>query len=202
MTQPRDPQRPFPRDPVSPRRREFLYPYEVLTDDGISLTLADATLEEFARLYNWNLSDDPQTGVVNAVHTQCWREHQSAMRHHIRLLAIGTLGVEPDEVGDAIAWHAGYVAMHDGDPAPESDLNDYFAFWTGDSPDALGGVCAEAGLLCWWEATLGPGWVRETGYFLQELRDFLDAGAPERVERIWIDRNVEAELRPLVAERI
>ena len=202
MTRARDPQQPLPRDPRTPRRREFLYPYEVLAEDGASLTLADATLEEFAGIYQWNLSDDPQTGVVNAVQTQCWREHQSAMRHLVRLLAIGTLGVAPRQVGDAIAWHQGYVAMHDGGPEPEADLSDFFAFWTGNEADDLGGVCAESGLLCWWEAKLGPGWVRETGYFLQELRDFTDDGPTERVERIWIDRDVESELRPLVAKML
>jgi len=195
-----DPQQPLPRDPSTPRRREFLYPYEVLAEDGASLTLADATLEEFAGIYTWNLSDDPQTGIVTAVQNQCWREHQSAMRHLVRLLAIGTLGIAPHQVGDAIAWHQGYVAMHDGGPEPEEDLSDFFAFWTGDEADDLGGVCAESGLLCWWEAKLGPGWARETGYFLQELRDFVDDGPTERVERIWIDRDVESELRPLVAK--
>lgn len=55
--------------------------------------------------------------------------------------------------------------MPDGGPEPEADLSDFFAFWTGDEADDLGGVCAESGLLCWWEAKLGPGWVRETGYF-------------------------------------
>ncbi len=184
-----------------PRRREFLYPYEVLTEDGASLMLADATLAEFAGVYQWNVSDDPQTGVVNAVQNQCWREHQSAMRHLVRLLAIGTLGIAPHQVGDAIAWHAGYVAMHDGDPVPEPGLCDYFAFWTGQQPDDLGGVCEESGLLCWWEAKLRPGQVRETGYFLQEFGDFLTDGAPERVQRIWINRRVAAELRPLVAQR-
>lgn len=202
MTRARDPQQPLPRDPGTPRRREFLYPYEVSTDEGTSLTLADATLEEFARIYSWNLSDDPQTGVVNAVQGQCWREHQSAMRHLVRLLAIGTLGVAPHQVGDAIAWHRAYVAMHDGDPEPEADLCDIFAFWTGDEDADLGGVCAEDGLLCWWEAQLGPGWVRETGYFLQEFRDFIDDGAPQRVERIWVDHDVEAELRPLVVKML
>lgn len=202
MTRAGDPRQPLPRDPGMQRRREFLYPYEVLTDDGTSLTLADATLEEFASIYRWNLSDEPQTGVVKAVHTQCWREHQSAMRHLVRLLTIGTLGIAPHQVGDAIAWHDGYVAMHDGDPSPELELTDYFAFWTGEESDDLGGVCEESGLLCWWEAKLGPGLVRETGYFLQEFRDFLAVGAPERVERIWIDRRVEAELRPFVAQRV
>ena len=101
MTRARDPQHPLPRDPRTPRRREFLYPYEVLAADGASLTLADATLEEFAGIYQWNLSDDPQTGVVTAVQNQCWREHQSAMRHLVRLLAIGTLGVAPHQVGYA-----------------------------------------------------------------------------------------------------
>ena len=39
MTRARDPQQPLPRDPSTPRRREFLYPYEVLAEDGASLTL-------------------------------------------------------------------------------------------------------------------------------------------------------------------
>ena len=89
--------------------------------------------------------------------------------------------------------------MHDGGPEPETDLSDFFAFWTGDEADDLGGVCAESRLRCWWEVKLGPGWARETGYFLQELRDFVDDGPTERVQRIWIDRDVESELRPLVA---
>ena len=62
-------------------------------------------------------------------------------------------------------------------------------------------MCEEGGLLCWWEVKLGAGWLRETGYFLQEFQDFIKDGAPERVVRIWIDRDVEAELRPLVASR-
>lgn len=181
--------------------REFLYPYEVLTVDDVSLTLAGATLAEFADIYRWNLSDDPQTGIANGVWNQCRREHESADPHLVRLLAIGTLGVAPHAVGDAIAWHQGYVAMHDGDPEPETDLSDYFAFWTGDESDDMGGVCEQSGLLCWWEAKLGPGWVRETGYFLQEFKDFIVDGPPERVERIWIDREVEADLRPLVERR-
>ena len=201
MTRARDPQKPLPRDLDRPRTREFLYPYEVLTVDDVSLTLAGATLAEFADIYRWNLSDDPQTGVINAVASQCWREHQSEMRHLVRLLAIGTLGVVPRQVGDAIAWHQGYVAAPDGGPEPEADLADFFAVWTGAEPDDLGGVCADSELLCWWEAKLGPGWVRETGYFLQEFRDFIADGPPERVERIWIDRDVEAELRPLVEKR-
>lgn len=202
MTRADEPRQPLPRDPGTPRLREFLYPYEVLTEDGLSLMLSEATLEEFALIYHWNRSDDPQTGVVNAVQTQCWREHQSAMRHLVRLLAIGTLGIAPHQVGDAIAWHEGYVAMHDGGLMPEPGLADYFAFWTGEQPDDLGGVCEESGLLCWWEAKLGPGRVRETGYFLQDFQDFLAEGAPGRVERIWIDRGVEAELRPFVAQRV
>jgi len=64
--------------------------------------------------------------------------------------------------------------MHDGGPEPEEDLSDFFAFWTGDEADDLGGVCEESGLI--------------------------DEGAPERVERIWIDRDVESDLRPLVAK--
>ena len=44
MTRARDPQQPLPRDERTPRRREFLYPYEVLAEDGA----AGATLEEFA----------------------------------------------------------------------------------------------------------------------------------------------------------
>ena len=35
----------------------------------------------------------------------------------------------------------------------------------------------------------------------KKFQDFIKDGAPERVERIWIDREVEAELRPLVANR-
>lgn len=202
MTRAREPLQPLPRDPDTPRWREFLYPYTVLTVDEISLTLADATLEEFAGVYSWNLSDDPQTGVVNGVWNQCQREHESEDRHLVRLLAIGTLGVAPHAVGDAIAWHQRYVAIHDGDPEPEPDLSDYFAFWTGDESDDLGGVCEQSGLLCWWEAKLGPGWVRETGYFLQELHDFVNEGPTQRVERIWIDREVEVELRPLVAKML
>ncbi|MGV1087962.1 MAG: hypothetical protein ACOYBX_08245 [Mycobacterium sp.] len=202
MTRLRDPQQPLPRDPAVPRKREFLYPYEVLTVDGISLTLADSTLDEFAGIYGWNLSDDPQTGVVNAVQGQCWREHESEMRHLVRLLAIGTLGIPPHQVGEAIAWHDGYVAMHDGGLPKEVDLTDFFAFWTGEGPDELGGVCEDSGLLCWWEAKLGPGWACETGYFLQELQDFVDDGPPGRVERIWIDGDVQAELRPLVIKRL
>lgn len=201
MARARDPQQPLPRNPDRRRTRDFLYPYEVLTVDDMSLTLAGATLAEFADIYRWNLSEDPQTGVINAVDGQCWREHPSEMRHRVRLLAIGTLGVVPRRVGDAIAWHQGYVAAHDGGPEPEAELSDFFAFWTGAEPDDLGGVCADSELLCWWEAKLGPGWVRETGYFLQEFRDFIADGPPERVERIWIDRDVEAELRPLVEER-
>ena len=196
----RDPQQPLPRDPGRSCRRGFLYPYEVVTVDGESLTLADATLAEFAEIYSWNAGESPRTLVVNAVQNQCWSEHQDAMRHQLRLLAIGTLGVAPHEVGEAIFWHRGYVAMHDGDPLPEPELDDYFAFWTGDDPDDLGGVCEYGGLLCWWEAKLGPGWVRETGYFLQELHAFAAEGPPERVQRIWIDRDVEAELRPLVTD--
>ncbi|HPX38179.1 MAG TPA: hypothetical protein PLH92_14435 [Mycobacterium sp.] len=202
MARIRDPIQPLPRRPDRQRRREFLYPYAVIDYDATALTLADATLAEFAEVYNWNLSDDPQTGVVNAVWNQCLREHESAMRHQVRLLAIGTLGVAPRQVGDAIAWHQEYVAMHDGDPEPESDLRDYFAFWTGPEADDVGGVCEESGLLCWWEAKLGPGWVRETGYFLQELHDFVNEGPTERVERIWTDREVDAELRPLVTKRL
>ena len=202
MTRNRDPQLALPRDPGRPRQREFLYPYEVSTEDGDSLTLADATLAEFADVFRWNLSDDPQTGVVNAVHNQCWREHEAAMRHLVRLLAAGTLGVPPGKVGEAIAWHNGYVAIHDGDPTPEPALRDYFAFWTGAEPGELGGVCEESGLLCWWEARLGPGWVRRTGYFLQELQDFISGGGPDRVERTWIDHSVEAELGPLVVKEL
>ncbi len=124
------------------------------------------------------------------------------MRHLVRLLAIGTLGVAPGRVGDAIAWHEGYVAMHDGDREPEPELLEYFAFWTGAEPEELGGVCEEGGLLCWWEARLGPGWAQQTGYCLQELRDFRSEGAPDRVDRIWIDHDVEAELKPLVVKKL
>lgn len=194
----REPERPLPRDPEVQRHREFLYPYRVLTEDGDPLTLAEATLADFAEIYAWNISEDPQTGVMNAVQNQCWREHGSARRYLVRLLAIGTLGVAPHRVGDAIAWHEGYVAMHDGDPEPEPDLTDYFAFWTGDEPEDIGGVCEQSDLLCWWEAKLGPGWAREDAYFLQEFADFLREGPPERVQRIWIDRSVDAELRPLI----
>lgn len=183
--------------------REFLYPYRVLAEDSRTLELAAATLTEFADMYSWNRSDNPATDIVCAVQNQCWRENDWARNHLIRLLAIGTLGIAPHKVGDAVFWHAGYVAMHDGDPEPEPepDLNDYHAFWTGDEPDELGGVCAEGGLLCWWEARLGPGWVQESAYFLQEFTDFLADGPPERVLRIWIDRTVEGELRPLVQAR-
>lgn len=201
MTRARDPQRPLPRDPTVGSARAFLYPYRVLTEDDQALELAAATLTEFAEHYAWNPGDDPATDVVCAVQHQCRRENDWAGKHLIRLLAIGTLGIAPHKVGDAISWHAGYVAMHDGDPEPEPSLDDYYAFWTGGEADELGGVCAESGLLCWWEARLGPGWVRETGYFLQEFTDFLREGPPERVLHVWIDRAVEDELRPLVAAR-
>lgn len=202
MTRPRDPRQPLPRDPDVRREREFLYPYRILADGDAPIALAEATLQEFAEVFRWNLSDDPQTGVINAVQIQCEREHDAALRHLVRLLCVGTLGVAPHRVGDAIAWHAGYVAMHDGDPLPEPHLRDYFAFWSGDQPGSLGGVCEQSGLLCWWEVTVGPGWARDDGYFLQECSDFLSGGAPERVNRIWIDTAVEAELRPLVAQQV
>ena len=51
MTRARDPQLPLPRNPDRPRTREFLYPYEVLTVDDVSLTLASATLADFADIY-------------------------------------------------------------------------------------------------------------------------------------------------------
>ena len=201
MTRSRDPIAPLPRDPGIEGVREFLYPYRVLTEDGRALALSAATLTELADHYSRNFSDHPATLVVSGVQSQCWRENTWARKHLIRLLAIGTLGVVPHQVGDAIFWHLGYVAMHDGDPEPTLDLTDYYAFWIGDQPDELGGVCAESDLLCWWEVKLGPGWARETGYFLQEFNDFLRDGPPERVLRVWIDRNVEVELRPLVAAR-
>lgn len=192
---------PLPRDPAIEGVREFLYPYRVLAEDGRALALSSESLTELADHYSWNVSDDPATLVVFGVQSQCWRENTWARRNLIRLLAIGTLGVVPHQVSDAIFWHAGYVAMHDGSPEPTQNLTDYYAFWTGDQPDELGGVCAESDLLCWWEVKLGPGWARESGYFLQEFTDFLRDGPPERVLRIWIDRNVEVELRPLVAAR-
>lgn len=192
---------PLPREPGVEGTREFLYPYRVLTEDGRALALCATTLTELADHYSWNFSDHPATLVVCGVQSHCWRENTWARNHLIRLLAIGTLGVAPHHVSEAILWHGGYVAMRDGDPEPTQDLSDYYAFWSGDQPDELGGVCAEGDLLCWWEAKLGPGWARETGYFLQGLTDFLRDGAPERVLRIWIDRNVEVELRPLVAVR-
>jgi hypothetical protein len=199
MAHSRDPVTPFPRDPGVQPVREYLYPYRVVTEDGRTLELAAATLTEFAGIYSWNRGDRPATDIVCAVQNQCWRENDWANRHLIRLLAVGTLGLIPHQVGDAVFWHKGYVAMHDGDPEPEADLDDYYAFWNGDAPEDLGGVCAESGLLCWWEVKLGPGWARETAYFLQEFTDFLEAGPPERVLNIWIDRGVESELRPLVA---
>ncbi len=165
------------------------------------MELAAATLTEFADHFAWNLGDDPATDVVCGVQSRCWRENDWARKYLIRLLAIGILGTAPHEVGDAIFWHAGYVAMHDGDPEPEPDLSDYYAFWAGDEPDEVGGVCAESGLLCWWEARLSPGMAQESAYFLQEFTDFLQDGPPERVLRIWVDRAVEDELRPLVAAR-
>lgn len=192
---------PLPREPGFVGVREFLYPYRVLTEDGRALALSATTLAEFADHYAWNAGDDPATDVVVAVTNQCWRENDWARMYLIRLLAVGTLGVAPAKVGDAIFWHAGYVAMHDGDPEPEPDLSDYYAFWTGDEPDEVGGVSAESGMLCWWEARLGPGWAQESAYFLQEFTDFLRDGPPERVLRIWIDRSVEDELRPLVEAR-
>lgn len=184
-----------------PCRRGFLYPYEVQTEDGTSLALADATLAEFAVSYDWNIGETPRSSVVDAVQKQCSREFPSAMRHQVRLLAIGTLGVPPREAGEAMLWWRGYVQLRDATGFQEPDLDDYFAFWTGEQADELGGVCAESGLLCWWEAKLGPGWARQAAYFLQEYTDFLADGPPERVERIWIDRDVDAELRPLVAAR-
>lgn len=201
MSRARDPQRPLPRDPAVGATREFLYPYGVLTEDGRTLELSAATLAEFADVYSWNRGDDPATDVVCAVQNQCWRENDWARRYLVRLLAIGTLGVAPYKVGDAIFWHEGYVAVHDGDPEPVPDLYDYYAFWTGDEPDELGGVCADSGLLCWWEARLFPGRAQESAYFLQEFTDFLQDGPPERVLRIWIDRGVESDLRPLVTDR-
>ena len=145
---------PLPRDPGTGPVREFLYPYRVLAEDGRQLELSAATLAEFAGIYSWNRGDDPATDVVGAVQNQCWRENDWARKHLIRLLAVGTLGIAPHKVGDAIFWHAGYVAMHDGDPEPELNLDDYYAFWTGDESDELGGVCADSGLLCWWEVKL------------------------------------------------
>lgn len=192
---------PLPRDPGVHPVREYFYPYRVVTEDGRTAELAAATLTEFAGIYSWNHSDSPPTDIVCAVSNQCRRENDWANRHLIRLLAIGTLGVVPHHVGDAIFWHRGYVAMHDGDPEPEPDLNDYYAFWAGDAPEDLGGVCSESGLLCWWEVKLGPGWARETAYFLQEYSDFLLDGPPERVVKIWIDRDVDTELRSLVQAR-
>ena len=188
----------LPRDSGIHSVCEYLYPYRVLTEDGRTLALAAATLTEFAGIYSWNRGDRPATDIVCAVANQCWRENDWANKHLVRLLAIGTLGVTPRQVGDAIFWHQGYVAIHDGDPEPEADLDGYYAFWTGDYPEDLGGVCSESGLLCWWEVKLGPGWARETAYFLQEFSDFVQDGPPERVLNIWIDRDVEAELRPLV----
>lgn len=197
---------PLPRDPGVKAVREYLHPYRVVTEDGRTLELAAATLTEFAGIYSWNRGDHPTTDIVCAVTNQCWRENDWANRHLIRLLAIGTLGVVPHHVGDAIFWHRGCVAMHDGDPEPEPNLDDYYAFWTGDfwigdEPEDLGGVCSESGLLCWWEVKLGPSWARETAYFLQDYSDFLLEGPPERVLNIWIDRDVEAELRSLVQAR-
>lgn len=192
---------PLPRDPGVQRAREFLYPYRVLDTDGRALALSAATLAELADHYSWNFSDHPATLVVYSVQSRCGHENDWARKHLIRLLAAGTLGVAPRQVGDDIFWHEGYVAMHDGYPEPEPNLADFYAFWTGDDPDDLGGVCAESGLLCWWEAKVGPGWARETSYFLQEFSDFLRDGPPERVLHMWIDRDVEADLRPLVAAR-
>lgn len=130
------------------------------------------------------ISAGVSTPTPSAISSGCSRSELSASR--------------PRAVGDATFWHEGYVAAHDGDPEPEPSLGDYFAFWTGAEPDDIGGVFEQSGLLCWWEAKLGSGWVRETGYFLQELRAFSAEGSPQRVERIWIDTEVEAELRPLV----
>lgn len=201
MARPRDPALPLPRDSRRICRRSFLYPYEVEDVDGSVLRVADATLEEFSGIFSWNRSETPQSGVINAVWNQSWRENNWAPSYLVRLLTIGTLGVSPREVGDALRWHEGYVAMRDGGPEPTARLSDFHAFWTGERSDELGGVCEHSGLLCWWEAALEPGRARATAYFLQEPRDFLADGPARRVQRIWIDLSVAEELEPLVRQQ-
>lgn len=199
---PRDPTAPLPRAPGVQGPLTFLYPYEVLSENGVRIALPDTAVAAFMAHYRKVLGDDPMSWEILGITHDCWRHNTQANQHEVRLLAIGTLGVAPREVGDAIAWQEGYVAMHDGAPEPVPDLRDFHAFWTGDTPDALGGVCEESGLLCWWEAKLAPGRAQVTGYFLQALCDFMTDGPPERVNHVGIDRSVDAELRPLVTSRV
>lgn len=199
---PRDPTEPLPRAPGVQGPLQFLYPYEVFNDDGDRFVLPDAAVTAFMQHYRRVLGDNPMSWEVVGITHACWRHNTSARQHEIRLLAIGTLGVAPRKVGDAMAWHDGYVAMHDGAPEPVPDLRDFYAFWTGDTPNDLGGVCEEAGHLCWWEAQLQPGRAHVGAYDLQALGDFLRDGPPERVTRIWVDRSVDAELRLLVTQRV
>ena len=186
---------PFQADSSQPSVRPWLRPFHVIDRDGVSFTLQTDVLERLAESQTRESGHPLHSFTILGVLSECNRVTLGRPMYLAHLLAAGVLGIPLPEVGKTLAWHERYLSAREGEPPPTPTLDELLLAWRADVPDAIGGVIGSSGRLCWWEAEVRPGVVTVRHLALQELDAFTRDGAPERVETVSVDREVEPDVR-------